>query len=138
MIFIFSINYGYDAESFGNLLAIPTCLDQFGPALPKGGIEMSAHDWHVLNAAFTCGLFLVSFAAGLSQISSDENGHNSHNWYLCTRVLHVSHDAFARKFFNTLGFGLGHNVAPVYVAEIAPDKIRGVCLTLVVSNSLEA
>jgi SP family general alpha glucoside:H+ symporter-like MFS transporter len=42
---------------------------------------------------------------------------------------------FGGKFVSTFGFGLGHALAPVYVAEIAPDSIRGVCLALVVCLS---
>ncbi|CRK26659.1 hypothetical protein BN1723_015887 [Verticillium longisporum] len=34
------------------------------------------------------------------------------------------------KLVSTLGLGLGHVLAPVFVAEIAPDELRGVYFTL--------
>ena len=38
---------------------------------------------------------------------------------------------FGGKSISTLGFGLGHSLAPVFVAEIAPNEFRGICLVLV-------
>jgi MFS family permease len=38
---------------------------------------------------------------------------------------------FGGKLISTLGFGLGHALAPVFVAEIAPDEVRGICLALI-------
>lgn len=38
---------------------------------------------------------------------------------------------FGGKLISTLGFGLGHSLSPVFVAEIAPDEMRGVCLALI-------
>jgi MFS family permease len=40
---------------------------------------------------------------------------------------------FTGKVVATLGFGLGHSVAPVLVSEIAPSEMRGICLALIVS-----
>jgi SP family general alpha glucoside:H+ symporter-like MFS transporter len=37
------------------------------------------------------------------------------------------------KLISILGYGLGHALSHVYVAEIVPDNLRGICLTLVVS-----
>ncbi|KAF4924043.1 Sugar transport protein MST3 [Colletotrichum viniferum] len=38
---------------------------------------------------------------------------------------------FGGKLISTVGYGLGHTLGPVYVAEIAPDSLRGVCLILI-------
>lgn len=38
---------------------------------------------------------------------------------------------FGGKLISMLEFGLGHSLAPVFVAEIAPDYIRGFCLILI-------
>lgn len=38
---------------------------------------------------------------------------------------------FGGKLISTVGYGLGHALGPVYVAEIAPDSLRGVCLILI-------
>ena len=40
---------------------------------------------------------------------------------------------FAGKVVSTFGFGLGHSLGPVFVAELAPIKMRGLCLALLVS-----
>jgi len=141
VIFILPVNFGYEAASTGNLLAIPTFLVRFGTLLPNGLREISAFDQQVLNAAFTCGLFAASFTAGLV---SDIIGRK---WTIvmastiCIAGILVQGFStsimmlFGGKFVSTFGFGLGHALAPVYVAEIAPDSIRGVCLALVVCLS---
>jgi len=140
MIFILPINFGYEAASTGNLLAIPAFLVRFGIPLPGGLYEVSAHDQQVLNAAFTCGLFIACFTAGFV---SDIIGRR---WtiviasIICIAGIFLQGFAesiimlFGGKFVSSFGFGLGHTLAPVYVAEIAPDAIRGICLTLVVSG----
>ncbi|EEY16599.1 maltose permease [Verticillium alfalfae VaMs.102] len=38
---------------------------------------------------------------------------------------------FGGKLVSTLGFGLGHVLAPVFIAKIAPKELRGACLTLI-------
>lgn len=142
MIFILPINFGYEASSTGNLLAIPAFLQRFGTPLPGGQIEVSAYDQQVLNAGFTCGVFTAAFTVGFV---SDIIGRK---WTIlvastvCIAGIFVQGFStsfmmlFAGKFISSFGFGLGHTLAPVYVAEIAPDSIRGVCLVLVVSKFL--
>jgi len=41
---------------------------------------------------------------------------------------------FGGKLLSTFGFGLGHSLGPVFVAELAPTSLRGICLTLIVST----
>ena len=40
---------------------------------------------------------------------------------------------FDGKFVSAVGFGMAHTIAPVYMAETAPNVLRGICLVLVVS-----
>lgn len=43
---------------------------------------------------------------------------------------------FGGELLSTFAFGLGHSLGPVFVAELVPSKIRGICLSLVVSLAL--
>lgn len=140
VIYLLPINFGYEAASTGNLLAIPSFLLRFGNPLPNGLIEISAHNQQVLNAAFLCGIFIASFVGGLV---SDILGRK---WtvvvasIICIVGILVQSFAnsileiFGGKFISSFGFGIGQAIAPVYVAEIAPDELRGFCLILVVSR----
>lgn len=38
---------------------------------------------------------------------------------------------FGGKLISTLGYKMGHALSPVFVAEIAPNELRGLCLILV-------
>ena len=140
MIFILPINFGYEAASTGNLLAIPTFLLRFGTLLPNGLREISTYDQQVLNAAFTCGLFAASLTAGFASDIIGRKRTIVLASIICVAGIFIQGFStsimmlFGGKFVSTFGFGLGHTLAPVYVAEIAPDSIRGVCLALVVSN----
>lgn len=132
------MNFGFEAVSTGNLLAIPTFLQRFGTALPGGLVEINAKEQQILNAALICGVFIASLASG---IISDLLGRK---WTIfvaaivCITGIFVQGfsntvlDLFAGKLISAVGFGLAHAIAPVYVAEIAPDMLRGICLTLVV------
>ena len=134
------MNFGFEAASTGNLLAIPAFLQRFGTPLPQGLIEINAKDQQILSAALICGVFLASLGSG---IISDLLGRK---WtiviaaIICTAGIFVQGfgntilDIFAGKLISAVGFGLAHAIAPVYVAEIAPDMVRGICLTLVVSH----
>jgi MFS family permease len=44
---------------------------------------------------------------------------------------HSIHELFGGKLLSTFGFGLGHSLGPVFVAELALPKVRGICLSLV-------
>ncbi|CZR68320.1 related to MFS alpha-glucoside transporter [Phialocephala subalpina] len=137
MIFILPINFGYEAASTGNLLAIPTFLLRFGTPLPNGLREISTYDQQVLNAAFTCGLFAASLTAGFASDIIGRKRTIVLASTICVAGIFIQGFStsimmlFGGKFVSTFGFGLGHTLAPVYVAEIAPDSIRGVCLALV-------
>ncbi|KAJ4204142.1 hypothetical protein NW759_014979 [Fusarium solani] len=131
------MNFGYEAGSTGNLLAIPSFLSRFGNPLPGGLVEITAHDQQVLNAALICGVFIAS---ACSAFVSDLLGRR---WAIllgsvvciagifvqgfCQSILTL----FGGKFVSAIGFGLAHAISPVYVAEIAPDMLRGICLILV-------
>jgi SP family general alpha glucoside:H+ symporter-like MFS transporter len=49
--------------------------------------------------------------------------------YYATSILML----FGGKVVSTLGFGLGQSVAPVFISEIAPSSMRGICLALIVN-----
>jgi SP family general alpha glucoside:H+ symporter-like MFS transporter len=93
----------------------------------------------MLNAATTVGIFVAAFAAGFI---ADKIGRRKvvlAGCLLCIIGIFVQGFAnsimmlFGGKLISTLGYGLGHALSPVYVAEIVPDNLRGICLTLVVS-----
>jgi MFS transporter, SP family, general alpha glucoside:H+ symporter len=95
-----------------------------------------------LNAAFSCGLFIAAFTAGFVSDMVGRRWTIIAGSTICMAGIFVQGFAdsiimiFGGKFLSSLGFGLGHALAPVYVAEIAPDAIRGICLTLVVGGSV--
>ncbi|KAH7146608.1 maltose permease [Dactylonectria estremocensis] len=137
LIYILPMNFGFEAGSTGNLLAIPSFLSRFGNPLPGGLIEITVHDQQVLNAALICGVFIASACSGFA---SDLLGRR---WTIllgsvvcivgifvqgfCQSILML----FGGKLVSAIGFGVAHAIAPVYVAEIAPDMLRGICLILV-------
>ena len=133
------MNFGYEAASTGNLLAIPTFLARFGNPLPGGLIEISAYDQQVLNAALICGVFIASVCSGSISDMLGRRRTILIGSIVCIVGIFVqgfSHSIlmlFGGKLVSSVGFGLAHAIAPVYVAEIAPDMLRGICLTLVVS-----
>ncbi|KAF2027100.1 MFS general substrate transporter [Setomelanomma holmii] len=103
----------------------------------SGAIEITAHDQQVLNASPTVGVFVAAFSAGFI---SDKIGWRKvvlAGCLLCIAGIFVqgfnnSIMMFSGgKLISTFGYGLGHALAPVYVAEIVPDHLRGICLTLV-------
>ncbi|KAI8289162.1 hypothetical protein K4K60_009472 [Colletotrichum sp. SAR11_57] len=98
---------------------------------------VAARDQQILNAGGTIGIFVSAFATG---IVSDFIGRKRTIIIACficvggiilqyfsTTVLML----FGGKTVATFGFGLGHSLGPVFVAELAPVKMRGVCLVLV-------
>lgn len=137
LIFILPINYGYEASLIGKLYAIPSFLDHFGRTLPNGKQEIPANDQQTVSAAFFSGIFLAAFLNGFL---SDMLGRRKVIFIgstLCIAGIFVQAFAnsiiniFGGKLISTLGFGLGHSLAPVYVAEVVPDHMRGICLTLI-------
>ncbi|OLN83294.1 General alpha-glucoside permease 3 [Colletotrichum chlorophyti] len=137
LIFILPINYGYEAVVVGNILATPGFLDRFGTTTPDGAREISTHAQQVFNASSTVGIFFAAYTTGFI---SDVIGRRLVvllGCVLCVAGIIVQFFStsimmlFAGKIVSTVGFGLGHSLAPVYVAETAPDSLRGICLVLI-------
>jgi MFS family permease len=141
VIYVLPINMGYDLGMTGNLLAVPTFLTKFGQRTSSGTLEISARDQQVLNAASSVGLAVAAFATG---ILSDWFGRRKVVITACVITVAgalvqgfcKSIDMlFGGKLIGCIGFGLGHALGPVFVAEIAPPRFRGTLLSLVVSVS---
>ncbi|KAI8290481.1 General alpha-glucoside permease [Colletotrichum sp. SAR11_57] len=137
LIFILPINFGYELALVGNILAIPSFLNKFGVTTATGAKEISTHDQQILNASTTIGVFVAAYTTGFI---SDIIGRRLVvllGCGLCIAEIMVQGFSnsimmlFGGKLISTVGYGLGHTLGPVYVAEIAPDSLRGVCLILI-------
>ena len=64
VIYILPINFGFEINVTGNLIAVPAFLDRFGVETADGSLEIKATDQQLLNAATTVGLFVSAFATG--------------------------------------------------------------------------
>ncbi|KAJ5720713.1 uncharacterized protein N7483_008647 [Penicillium malachiteum] len=135
-IFLLPINFGYEVTTVGNLLAVNSFLKEFGVEI-DGAWEVSARDQQILNAASTIGLFCSAFTTG---VISDLMGRKKTiivGCLICVAGIltqffsHTILQIFGGKLLSTFGFGLGHSLGPVFVAELAPPNVRGICLTLV-------
>ncbi|KAI1504748.1 general substrate transporter [Biscogniauxia marginata] len=137
LIFMLPVNFGYESSTLGNLLAVDAFLQRFGTKTAAGELVITARDQQILNAATTIGIFVSAFATGLL---SDLLGRKRVivtacficlagilTQYFSSTIPHL----FGGKVLGAFGFGLGHSLGPVYVAELAPVKLRGVCLALV-------
>ncbi|PLB46475.1 maltose permease [Aspergillus steynii IBT 23096] len=136
LIFILPINFGYEIALVGNILAIPSFLERFGQDTPNGR-EIPSQTQQILNSATYGGIFLAAFTAGFV---SDIFGRRKVVITACLIcIAGIFVQAFAKtilvifggKLISTMGFGLGHSLAPVFVAEISPDSIRGISLILI-------
>lgn len=120
-------------------MAVVPFLERFGTEV-DGSLVIRATDQQILNAANTIGLFVSAFITGWI---SDRIGRKHTMmigclgcmggivWqYFSTKIMML----WGGKLLATLGLGLGHSLGPVFVAELAPTKMRGICLTLVVSS----
>lgn len=123
----------------GKLLAVTPFAKRFG-YLVEDEYVIRARDQQILNAGNTIGIFASAFVTG---ILSDFIGRKKTIIIACTICIGgimVQYFAssilmlFAGKVVSTFGFGLGHSLGPVFVAELAPVKMRGICLALVVSG----
>ncbi|KAJ0304906.1 hypothetical protein COL516b_005687 [Colletotrichum fioriniae] len=137
LIFILPVNFGYELALVGNILAIPAFLDRFGTTTASGIKEIPTQDQQILNASTTVGIVLAAYCTGFI---SDIIGRRMVvicGCVLCIAGIIVQGFAnsilmlFGGKLISTVGYGLGHALGPVYVAEIAPDSLRGVCLILI-------
>ncbi|KAK7402689.1 hypothetical protein QQX98_011553 [Neonectria punicea] len=141
IIYLPPINFGYEVSMIGKLFAVTPFAQQFGYEV-DGVWVVKATDQQLVNAASTIGLFISAFATG---IISDFMGRKRTIIVAClvcisgviTQYFSTSiYMIFGGKLLSTLGFGLGHSLGPVFVAELAPTKMRGVCLVLIWLNSL--
>ncbi|KAM9884323.1 maltose permease [Verticillium dahliae] len=136
LIYLLPINFGYEVATIGKLLAVVPFAEHFGHEV-NGIYIISAQNQQILNAAGTIGIFVSAFFTG---IISDYIGRKRTIIIACvvcsggvilqyfsTSIMML----FGGKVVATLGFGLGHSLGPVFVAELAPVKMRGVCLALV-------
>lgn len=131
------INFGYELSTVGNIMAVPTFLTKFG-VKTSTGYEIVASDQQLLNAATTVGLFVSAFATG---IVSDYFGRRRVVLAACCvcigGIIMQAYSTsipmlFGGKLISVFGFGFGHSLAPVFVAEIAPPNLRGTALSLIV------
>ncbi|KAH8765046.1 maltose permease [Diaporthe sp. PMI_573] len=136
LIFILPINFGYELALVGNILAIPGFLDRYSVSIASGR-EIPAHDQQVLNASTNVGIFIAAFTTGFI---SDMIGRRKVIFLGCALcIVGIFVQAwstsimmlFGGKLISTLGYGMGHPLSPVFVAEIAPNELRGLCLILV-------
>ena len=122
-------------------MAVPSFLRKFGDRTAAGVLEISAQDQQILNAAMTVGLFISAFSTG---ILSDWLGRRTVILIACVICVagilaqafcNTIMQLFGGKLVSCFGFGLGHSLGPVYVAELAPPQFRGTLLSLVVCFS---
>ncbi|KAK7424203.1 hypothetical protein QQZ08_008691 [Neonectria magnoliae] len=105
-------------------------LRKFGTDTPNGR-EIPTQTQQILNAATYGGIFLPAFTTGFI---SDIWGNRKVIFVgclLCIAFATAIMMIFGGKLISTVGYGMGHALAPMFVAEIAPDDIRGFCLILV-------
>ncbi|KAH8885619.1 general substrate transporter [Thozetella sp. PMI_491] len=136
LIFMLPVNFGYEASTVGNLLAVDSFLRRFGEEV--GGIfVVSAKSQQILNAATTVGIFVSAWVTGLLSDMFGRRAVIGIACLLCVAGILTQYwsatlmQLFGGKLLSCFGFGLGHSLGPVYVAELAPVKLRGVCLALV-------
>ncbi|GKT65386.1 maltose permease [Colletotrichum tofieldiae] len=135
LIYLLPINFGYEVSTIGKLLAVTPFAQRFGHEV-NGKWQVAARDQQILNAAGTIGIFVSAFATGfISDIFGRKKTigvacliccGGTILQYFATTVMML----FGGKVIATFGFGLGHSLGPVFVAELAPVKMRGVCLVL--------
>jgi len=139
LIFLLPVNFGYEVAMIGKLFAAPGFQKRFGVQV-NGKWVIRVVDQQILNAGSTIGLFSSAFVTGYL---SDLFGRKKvvivaclicisgvFVQYFSTTVLML----FGGKVISCFGFGLGHSLGPVWVAELAPQSIRGLCLTLIVGT----
>lgn len=132
------VNFGYEVSTVGNLLAVIPFMERFGHVV-DGTLLISAKDQQILNAATTVGLFVSAFATGFVSDIIGRKRTIGIAAVLCVAGIITQYFAhnimslFGGKILGTFGFGLGHSLGPVFVAEMAPNKLRGTCLILIVS-----
>ncbi|KAL4811789.1 general substrate transporter [Aspergillus spinulosporus] len=136
LIFLLPINFGYENSISGSILAMPQFLERFGHQA-NGTLVISAKHQQILNAALSIGVFCAAIITGfLSDAYGRRKAIIVASAICCAGVLVQYYSKsilmlFSGKVVATLGFGIGHSVAPVFISEIAPSSIRGICLALI-------
>ncbi|KAL8420570.1 hypothetical protein RB594_003384 [Gaeumannomyces avenae] len=91
----------------------------------------------ILNAANTIGIFSSAFAAGVISGLVGRRRTIAVACVVCAAGVVAQYFGtsipmlFGGKLISPVGFGVGHSLGPVFVAELAPVKMRGLCLVLV-------
>lgn len=125
--------------ALGKLYAVIPFAQRFGFEV-DGVYVISARDQQLLGGAGTIGVFVSAFLTGYM---SDIIGRKKTivvATIVCMAGIIVQYFSnsvmmlFGGKLVATLGFGLGHSLAPVFIAELAPVKLRGICLALIVGQ----
>ena len=131
------VNFGYEVSNVGHLLGVDSFLRRFGSLVGNTWV-IKATDQQLLNAASTIGIFVSAICTGYL---SDLFGRKKVivlACLICVAGILTQYFAatvpqlFGGKLISCFGFGLGHSLGTVYVAELAPVKWRGTCLSLVV------
>ncbi|UPK89264.1 hypothetical protein LCI18_000199 [Fusarium solani-melongenae] len=101
LIFLLPINFGFEINNVGNLLAVVPFMEEFGKVV-DGTLLITAQDQQILNAATTVGIFVSAFATGFIS------------------------DKVGRKY--TIVLACFICIAGIMMA---PNKLRGTCLVLI-------
>ncbi|KAL8303128.1 hypothetical protein RB597_005251 [Gaeumannomyces tritici] len=136
IIYLLPINLGYEIAMLGKLLAVTPFAQRFGYQVGDKWV-IGASDQGILNAANTIGIFASAFAAGVISDLVGRRRTIAVACVVCAAGVVVQYFGasipmlFGGKLISTVGFGVGHSLGPVFVAELAPVKMRGLCLVLV-------
>ncbi|KAK9234293.1 general substrate transporter [Lipomyces kononenkoae] len=136
-MYMLSLNLGYESSNLGHLLGVREFMYRFGYRTSAGTWVISTIDQQLLTIAGFIGLGSAAIATG---ILSDFLGRRKTillGCLLCFGGIFLQFFArsimmlFGGKILSGLGYGLGHSIGPVFVAEIAPVRFRGVCLAII-------
>ncbi|KAK9427736.1 general substrate transporter [Lipomyces doorenjongii] len=136
-MYMLSLNLGYESSNIGHSLGVKEFMHRFGYEVSPGNWVIRAQDQQILSAAAAAGLGSATIVTGFL---SDFFGRRKViilGCLVCFAGIFTQYYAksimmlFAGKLVSSLGYGLGHAIGPVLVAEIAPVRFRGVCLSLV-------
>ncbi|KAK9327506.1 general substrate transporter [Lipomyces starkeyi] len=136
-MYMLSLNLGYESSNLGHLLGVREFMHKFGYRTSAGTWVVSTTDQQLLTVAGFIGLGSAAIATG---ILSDLLGRRKTillGCVLCFGGIFLQFFSqsimmlFGGKILSGLGYGLGHSIGPVFVAEIAPVRFRGVCLSII-------
>ncbi|KAI8199806.1 hypothetical protein K4K52_008645 [Colletotrichum sp. SAR 10_76] len=137
LLYLLPINYGYETGMVGKLFAASAFQRQFGVEY-RGVWTIRVPDQQLLNGANTIGIL---FSSGLNGIISDRFGRRyviiGASILCCAGAILQTFSFTVISFFGgkllaNVGIGLGWSLAPVFVAELAPESLRGFCLAILV------